>query len=732
MSLFLPLNSRVGASPPAAISAGSSTSTGALTVSFGLGGLSAGSSSSEATLARDLKLAGESDGLSTSPASLRINDEPNILMDGVSAGASTSSASVQSGSGLVGISTGASSSSGDLDVAAVPDLTFTFFVDITSETLTSALSNNLRSYSCGLVVDGEPVPILSARLDAPADRLGTELTVILAEPDAALVTASSLVDFLLMVKTSAGWESITILEGARLGGQGARYANESGLPADSVEISLIDVMADRWNRAPRSPITLYDPSVIDPPSAEQISSETIYTSGGARLVPEYQAISGLSLFSIFEAAYVDGCGFDHVISNIDDFPVEMAVFSLTGGYDQAVRPLIESFEPIIFVQANDLWIVTLDNPLPAGFDARTLPISVIGGIDDQLPRRELINGLLVTVKDSASGEYFTERLETNSTTQGVFGSGEETHTDIERRVREYRDIAAPTIIKREEEAYLETRVLDAAFNEISIDVVEHHLDALNRPTGHHRTQHSLLPNPAGELELQLSLDETQLITYGQHPLYPQRDIQETITTEQSGLILIDNDQQYLGEPYRIPLHNAHEAGYVDPDADQETRFGKLRTVIEQIRVNGGQVERDRRVINHVSKVQEPATTQVIPGDASFDRRQGARTRTVLITTPGSDPESRRVQPFDGTGLPTETAMRLAALRLARLSSPPKEAQIELAYLEPSLLRRGVDLQVPARTGSLGVYIVRSYSASFTLTDDGFVAEMSLGAKELQQ
>jgi hypothetical protein len=230
--------------------------------------------------------------------------------------------------------------------------------------------------------------------------------------------------------------------------------------------------------------------------------------------------------------------------------------------------------------------------------------------------------------------------------------------------------------------------------------------------------------------MQQALDESQNIFYSQHPLYPARDLQSRIQTETSGLILTDNDRDYLGKPYQISLHNAHKSGYVDADSDQVITFGMLTSVVESIRMNGGQVERDRRVIDHVSKIQEPATTQTVPGDASFDRRSGGRARTILLTT-GTDAEARRVATFDGTGLPVSVAMRLAYQRLARLNDPPEEASVELAYVEPSLLRRGVDLNIHGRTASLGTFLVRNYSARFTLSPDGFNAEMSIGARELQ-
>jgi hypothetical protein len=476
MSLFLPISSAAprSSSTPQGSSAGYTVAVGTLSVDFHLAGQANGATAVQADLALQMVLEGVSAGSTMIEASLRLNDEPNILLAGVSAGSTVlAAAQLITGSSLAGVSAGSTTAAGTLTVAYAEELSFTFFVDVSSAALSAAIAKNIRRYSVGLVVDGTPVPILEARLEAPADRLGSELSVILAEPDISLITSSSLMDFLLFVWTAAGWEPITLLEGARLGGRAARYVNQEGLPADSVEITLIDAMADRWNKRPSAPITIYDSQVIDPPSVDQIAAQTIFTSGGGRITPLFEPVAGLMLKTVLARAYVAGCGFDHVITNLDNYPVEEASFTLQGGYDAGVRPLIQEFDPIMVVRGNDLWIVTLDNPLPAGFDASELPASVISGIDNNLPRRELINGLLVTVKDTGTGEFTTEReYAPPEILNGVYGSGEETYTKVEQRFLQYRDLAAPEIVKREVELYLKTRVLDASFNEISIDTRE--------------------------------------------------------------------------------------------------------------------------------------------------------------------------------------------------------------------------------------------------------------------
>jgi hypothetical protein len=668
----------------------------------------------------------------------RLNNEANVLADATFAGA-TALEFLPEGARAGGVSfDSATALELNARVDRAEEFGFTFFVDILDTDTSAALASNNRRYTSRLVVDGVEVPIIRANINAPDGALGIELSVILARPDVSQVTSSSTTNFDIGIWAGGAWKWINLLTGARMSGRGARYANEEKLPADSVEVTFVDVMGDRWNRAPGTNTILYDPQTVDAPTTDTISQQTIFDGNGAAKVPVYSAIYGMRLKDVIHAAYVEGSGFDSVVTNIDNFPVEQVVFSLTGGYDAGVRPLLAPFEPIFFTIGNTLWIVSLDNPLPAGFAAQDFPASKVVEIDDQLPQREPVNALLVHLKDNGTGEYVTEREEAPpAVPSGTFGAPGYTETETTRRVREYRNFLTPTVIQREEEAFLKVRVLDFEFNEISIDTRTSYFDARNRPTGYSRIVHSRLPDlndPAKPLVLQKAEEETQTITYAPHPLNPQRDVQSRIVTEISGLIITDNDNQYLGKPYKISLHNGHKSGYVNADADassQISSFGALKTVTETLRVQGGQVVRDRRVTDHVANVVDPPTTQVLPGDASFNPRTEGRTRTVLLTIAGTEASGRRAADFDGTGLPTDIAMKLAAKRLAGLSNPPRAASAPMAFFDV-VMRRGLDLQLPARSGSLGTYIVRGYSGMIERNSEGVVeGKMSFQARELK-
>lgn len=620
---------------------------------------------------------------------------------------------------------------------------FTIFVDITDAALQGALqpNNNIRRYKARLTVDGDEVPIIRAQLQAPDDKLGTELTIVLAEPDVTLITGTALINFDIALWVSGAWQWINLLTGGKLSQRAARYVNEEGLPKDSVEIVIVDIIGDRWNRAPREQVILYDPQIIDPPTYEAIQNETIYLydditlPGLPRLEatePEFVDIPDMKLKDVLDYAYVTGCGFDKVITNIADFPIEQVTFTITGGYDAGVRGFLEIFSPVVFASGNDLWIIDPDQPLPSGISAVDFVASFSASIDDSLPAHEPVNGLLVKVKNDSSlgsGDYFTERFE-SSTVHNPF-----TSVDTQRRIREYRTLANPTQVIREEVFHTRVRVLDEFFNVISDETRTDHFDALNRPTGYSMTTSLLLPdvsNPANKF-LQTAITENQLIVYTVDPLNPQRDVQSRIETHIEGLILVDEDNEYADAPYKIPLIDAHKSGYITGEDGQTAIFGPIKTVIEQLMFSGDQVRYETRTTNHVSGVLDRLTVKTLPGDSRVDRSSSSsdRTKYILLTVPGSDASSRRVAEFDGTQLPYDTAIAIAQRRLNNLNNPPKELLVNMAYVNPSL-RRGAVVHVQGRSGYLGNYIIKGLTILIEGIDlPNYRAAMSFGARELK-
>lgn len=669
----------------------------------------------------------------------RLNDEANVFGAASFDGATTFTPEISVRRLVSATFAGATTLQATLNSEVAPDFGFTVFVDILDTDLSDALENvhNIRRFNARLLIDGDEVPIIRAVLTSPEDKLGTELQVTLAQPNVSLVTLTSVITFQIGIwvgDSGGSWTWITLLEGGKLAARGARYANDNNLPADTVELTIVDVMGDRWNRAPRNNVFLYDPQKVEAPSSEALQSQTIYELSGAAIAPTLVPHFSMTLYDILNEAYVNGCEFDAVVTNIPDFLVEQASFTMTGGYDGGVRPLLEPFVPITFVIENTLWIIDPDQPLPAGLTAIDFVAAFSLDIQDTLPGREPINAIILRLNNSQQfGDFVTERLESTTTSSGVFGTPSYVTSDVEKRIKEYRNASNPAVILSEEVTYVKTRTLDFEFNELSIETRNDTFDSLNRRTGYTQTIEALVPQIAdGAMVMQELQTETQQIFYTPDPVDPRAFIQDRIVTMVAGLILVDPATQYLEQNYEIPYLDAHKSGYIVPGGDQTTRFGEIRTTTEQMRYNGGQVQYETRVVNHVAGVSDRLTTKTLPGSNRIDRgSQGTlASHAILLTVPGTEATARRVRELDGTQLPYEVALQLGQRMLNNLNNPPRELSINMSFLNPSV-RKGSPIHVAGRSGYLGTYIVKGTTITFTAVDmSSYKVTMSLTAREL--
>lgn len=718
-----------------AVFAGNTSLTGALNVHFGLIGHVNGATNLAASLGGRYVIAGQVNGGTALSGSLRLNSEANIFMAGAIAG-STAVTAPEMQLGLSGNANflGGTAMTGSLSVTNAEEPSFILAADILDTAI--AAQGNIRRYMPRLLADGVEVKIRSASVEASPDTLGTEVRVTLLVPDAQLVSLAALLTFQIGLWSSGSFHYVDVVTGGRLSSRGNTLKNTGGLPNDEVTLSIVDIVADRWNRAPRQPIHLYDPDKADTPTQSDLDANRIEVLGVGYIEPVNIALTGLSLYVVLNEAYVTGCGFSSVVSNIPNFPVSEADFTLDGGYDAGVRPLLSLFGPVLFERDNVLYVIDPDAPLPAGMTPRDFTHAQTRELSDSLPQREPVNALLLRTRGSDSGEYFTERLDTQTTSSGVFGTAGFTTTDTERRTREYRNFASPTVIVREELVSEKVTVEDSGLNIIERTTETVSFDGLNRKTGSVKRTDMRMPNlnaPGAPLTLMSDVTrQDQMITYRPDPQDPRRDLQDRVVTRESGLVVVDAGNQYLGADYRIPFLDAHRSGYIDPDGDQSLSTMDIRTTTEQLRVRGQQVDVEVRVVNHISDVTTRNSTTTRPATASTSRKTQARGRTILLTVTGTDTQGRRAQTLDTGDLPYETAIALGQRRLARLNSPPREVSVSPAYVDVTV-RRGTVVQLKKRDGaSLGNYIVRGYSINFAEYNptDGEAASMSATAREL--
>ncbi|MBA3711098.1 MAG: hypothetical protein H0W76_01455 [Pyrinomonadaceae bacterium] len=676
----------------------------------------------------------EFNGSSTFAATLRRSDEPSQFGEVTFAGESSF---VAQGSKL---SDGAVTFSGSSEFIAQGTVTtpeedsFVIYVDILDTALVPTVGTGKR-YSARLIADGIDIPITAFSYREPSDRLGAVLSVTLARPDPGRIADGATLNFDLGIWNGGAWTWVALIVGGKLSSGDSSIGFAQSRPTDGFSINIVDVLGDRAQRAPRTPVMLYDPLKVDLPETPD-TTNAIRDENGAVILPVNVERASMKLQDVLNYAYVTGCGFQRVTTNITNFPVSRADFTLEGGYDAGVRPLLGLFEPLYFTSdAQTLWIVDADSPLPAGFTPLELPLSAVVSVQASQPPRELANALIVSFQsDETNGDYFTERLDQDESESGSFGQPDFTSTETVRRVREYRNLAQPSVIVREVVVDTTTTVYNSDLEIVHREVQVDRFDAAQRKTGHTRTVEALVPNLDVEdapLALLTTQSETQSIGYRPHPFRPREMVQDNVTTRVSGLVHVDKDNKYRDEPFKLPLTDAHRNGLVDSEGDQTTEFAPIRTTRESLRVRGDrQLDVSVVVVDHIANTTErSSSTTRSGGSSSLDARRVVN-RQVLIKMPGTDALGKRIPSLQAGEIPEALALEMGKRKLRRLNSPPRNASVQLPDVNLAL-RKGTPVRPHNRSGASGTFVCTGREISgATLGTGAHRVQMRIEAREL--
>ena len=607
---------------------------------------------------------------------------------------------------------------------------FTIFLDIINANL--ALRHGTR-YRARLTADGIEVPISSFNLRAPRDMLGTSLSLTLAKPDPSLINQTANLKFEIGVAFGATYEWVTLLDGGRLAGRDAQIGFAGGRPTDTIQVSALDVLGDRWQLAPARPRTLYNPARV---SAEEVgagaglvkdddgaslesfkgfaAAEVLRTESGAPVMPVREAVDNLTFHRALEAAYREGCGFSAVVTNIPDREIERVDFTLEGGYDAGVRPLVALYEPLYHVGDGDvLWITDPDEVSTATLAAaRQLPLSAVVTVKNTLPARSLVDAIIVSYREGAEAEIVIgDRAEVETATSGRYGDDSFTSTETRRLIRQFGRASESASVTREVVLETRTSVYNNAGDIIHRETQKDSYDNLNRKSGHLRTVEALLPTIDPGFFFLTNVQEEQCsISYRAHPTRPRAWVQDSCTTQTFGLVLSDNENTYLSKPFRLPILDAHRNGFINPEADQERLSVPLKTIRESLRVrDDGEMDVSIIVIDHIAGVTERSSSTPRVGAIGGDTRRNS-SRRVLLTRAGVETVTRRVPALDGGDLPREVVLKLGRRKLNRLNNPPPEVSIRLPGLDFSI-RRGSIVAPHDPAGAQGVFIVAGYEIS---------------------
>lgn len=662
----------------------------------------------------------------------RLDSEPNVT--GTAAATTTTSAAATSllvntgNGGMAATSTSASAAS---FVKVQEEFGFTIFVDVLDSAV--SLNGQRRRETRRLLANGVEVPIRSYNYNDKAGEIGRSLSVTLARAYLALLPNNAVWEFQAGIWNGTGYSWLSLLENGKMAGRNRSLSKNDDLtPSDMVEIQIRDGLAEKVTAAPNRPIILYNPDLTEQAPLTD-TQNALQDINGAPILPIVEAVAGLDLRTVLNRAYVAGCGFSSVVTNLPNFPVARVEFTLENGYDGGVRNLLALFEPIFDVQNNVLWIIDSDASIPVGTTPADLGINKFVSLNEQIEPKVLYDAMIVSYAErgaGADGEFSTERTETPPSQSANFGTPAYTRTDFVNRFRDFRNVDNPSVVTRSILIEAKKTTYGNGGAVISEEIQRDTYDALARKTGHTRVIKGQVPNlPFRTTSLQTVRSETETIAYAPNPFEAGEFVQSSVTIFEEGLVLIDaeNIDPLTDEPQRIPFADARVNFLIVPDSTQTFQTLPIRTVKKQLNaLSNGQVNIASEVINHLTNTTERSYSEPVPGSASLGRADKLNQKRVRITT-GTN-QTRKSASFDGGDLPRTIAVLLGRRNLARLNSPPRTGSVVLP-LADFTLRKGVARRLYDRAGAIGNFRIVGLSESGQTTQNGIQTTPTIEIKE---
>jgi hypothetical protein len=604
-----------------------------------------------------------------------------------------------------------------LDMYTIPSDEFGFTIVIDAYPAAATVAGRAAEYHGRLKINGEEVPFKAFEYTQPKDTLGASLSVTLVNPDLTQLAFASMYSFEIGIVSADGattyWK--TIVADGKLFGRtyslGWRKSQStSGGPADTLTFNAANPLADKWKLGPARPVIMYDASrvamntVVDP-------MNILRTEDGTPITPLFEPRSPLYLYDVLRRAYVTGCGFSDIRTNIANYPVMQADFTLTSGWHGGVAGLVAPYDPIYFVDdvTNELWILDRLQPLPVGFVPRIVLAKNYLTYSDTKDAGDRNEAILLQYTEQG-GEAFREvflALESTESPVGGYGSPGYTRSETQRKVRQYYNTALPAVTIREVLVEEVTTVYDTTLTIVHRATQKDQLDDRGRKTGHTRTVESLVPDPDTDaLALLTALDEKCTVSYSRNPFNTAETLQDLCLISTRGMILVDEDNTYRDQPFRLPWVDAHRNGFIESSANQSTDYGPLRTRIERLRVKPDRtLDTQVTVVDHVANTTAFSTSEPRTGLPIVDGGEFGVQREVLLKLTPETVITRVVATLGALGVPRNIAIALAKRKLRMLNNPPSSGEFALAAGFDPLIHRGSVFDLYHRDGhGLGVRV----------------------------
>ena len=616
-----------------------------------------------------------------------------------------------------------------------------------------------------LTVNGTEIPIQSFNYQAPTGKLGSLLNVKLLRPDDAQVPIGSSVTFELLVKTESGWASRTLIDNGKMSSRDYRMSFRSGAnagPNDELSIGSMDVISDKFGLTPKRPVVLYDPArvkyadiEVDPVSALREESNHI-------ILPIVEAAPSLTMANILNRAYKKQLGFERVITNIQNYPVRRADFTIEGGWHEGAIPCVAMYAPLYFVENNCLYILDADKQLPYGVVPHDISLAQHKLLSEAVSYKPDSNSLILTYQYSADEEnpidvYTVEKyLPAEEDESGTYGQSDYTRTTTTRRMRytyAVTDLAQENPLSELElELTVETRQAitwlfgDADTGEVtetrlSNDSLTHSEQTVNSyegelKIGHTKTTSAIIyVGEEAQSYIRPILNEYCTIYWKDDPSGSGQKVQSRSVIRVEGVCFAAEENETLGDGTIIrrlyPALLAQSSGIVERDA---VLFGMrpISTTTQTLRrLQGNQFDVAVVTIDHLNNTVKRSTTSPTIGSNKTDPYQ-VRSRSIILRDAESEDliGTRIPATANAYELPRRLALALGHNILKRLKNPLRQIPIDLVGVDFAV-HRGSVIRAAKRNGNTGNYFVTGFGISGNnLGRDGHRISMSLETTEL--
>ena len=653
-----------------------------------------------------------------------------------------------------------------------------------------------------LLINGVVTPIAGYSVKAPTGGLAQSVTIALVTPELNLIPEDADITFEIGAGVADINGNITysyappIISNGKLNGlnytAGWLEDGSGGSPNDIIEFTALSPLAEKLTLTPERPIIMYDPVRVPESSIETKEEQLIKVFNPA--TDEYEtvdyikeSVEELSLYKVLDRAYTNkspledaggGLGFDKVVTNIPDFPVERIDFTIEGGWHSPAASLYSRYNPEIFEFNNVFYIIAAEFGLPPGFVPVELDAKCVIDLNRTTESSPLINAVLLTYNQDAkgivgtAGELPSIRLIDEPPIESGSGSNY-VREEVLRSITEFKDINTGEI-RRVTENYVETktygyaplRIIEETDGVVSVILAPGEITLLseeritNRYTGNTKAGHSRYVNalyldpdkPGAAYSFGRVIDEIVTLRWRPDLSHPGEYEQTFSETKTSGLCLLESipvegsGVNYLHKVY-TPILDAMETGLITADGTQTKEYKEISTELETLRDTGqNQSNVEYRAVNHLTGGARLPKVQSRPGSKStylppFSVKYGGGVKAGTIRELIKDEESIELyglrKPFvlDVGKLDPVEGRRLAKQQLKASLNPPRYFTITLPGIN-FLYRRGLILLPPLRSGYDRPVIItgteitgRALHTSAALRDMRFDAREVINANE---